>query len=236
MARVMFRMPPMRSAATVMAVTLVAASVVVAIARPLALYVYLVPEEVFGRLFVWQLLTYGFIEATPLGVIFGGLIVWSIGGELERMWGRRRFLRFSFGMLVSAGVATLVLALAIPSLVARGYPGGNVLTGALWVAYGLHLGRTQTNFWGFPMTGNMLALLGAGFVFLNAAFGGLYLVIPEAFALLFTWFVLRVGGPGDLMTRLRSWQLERDLKKRSAHLKSLDGGRSGGRGSDKYLH
>lgn len=236
MARVMFRMPPMRSAATVMAVTLIAASVVVAIAKPLALYVYLVPEQVFGHFFLWQLLSYGFVEATPLGVIFGALIIWSIGGELERMWGRPRFLRFSFGILVSAGVATLLLALAIPTLVARGYPGGSVLTGALWVAYGLYLGRTQTNFWGFPMTGNMLALLGAGFVFLNAAFSGLHLVIPEAFALLFTWFILRVGGPGDLLTRFRSWQLERDLKKRSAHLKSLDGGRSNGRGSDKYLH
>lgn len=236
MARMMFRMPPVRSAAAVMAVTLIAGSVLVAIAKPLALFAYLVPEQVFGHFFVWQLVTYGFVEATPLGVIFGALIVWSIGGALEAMWGRSRFLQFSFGILVAAGVATLLLSLAIPSLVARGYPGGGVLTGALWVGYGLHLGRSQANFWGFPMTGNMLALLGAGFVFLNAAFGGLALVIPEAFALLFTWFILRVGGPGDLLLRFRSWQLERDLKKRSAHLKSLDGGRSGDRGSDKYLH
>ncbi|MEW6432948.1 MAG: DUF1751 domain-containing protein [Myxococcota bacterium] len=236
MARVMFRMPPMGSAATVMAVTLIAASVVVAIFKPLAIYAYLVPEEIFSHFFLWQLITYGFVEATPLGVIFGGLIVWSIGGALETMWGRARFLRFSFGILVAAGVATILLAWALPSLVARGYPGGSVLTGALWVGYGLHIGRSQANFWGLPMTGNMLALLGAGFVFLNAAFGGLHMVIPEAFALLFTWMVMRLGGPGDLLTRLRSWQLERDLKKRSAHLRRLDGGRSSGRGSDKYLH
>lgn len=236
MARLTFRMPSMRSAAAALAVTLVAASVVVAIFKPLALYTYLVPEAVFGRYFVWQLVTYAFIEATPLGVIFGGLITWSIGGALEATWGRKRLLRFAFGIVVAAGIATLLLALAIPQLVARGYPGGSVLTGALWVAYGLQLGRAQANFWGFPMTGNQLALLGAAFVFLNAAFGGLHQVIPEAFALLFTYLLLRVGGPGDLLTRFRSWQLERDLKRRSAHLRSLDGGRSGDRGSDKYLH
>lgn len=236
MARMTFRMPPVRSAAAVMAVTLIALSVVVAVFKPLAVYTYLVPEAVFGRFFVWELVTYAFVEASPLGVIFGALIIWSIGGALEAMWGRRRFLRFSAGVVVAAGVATLGLSLLVPSLVARGYPGGGVLTGTLWVAYGLHLGRSQANFWGFPMTGNMLALLGAGFVFLNAAFAGLHAVIPEAFALFFTWLLLRVGGPGDLFTRFRSWQLERDLKKRSAHLKSLDGGRSGDRGSDKYLH
>ncbi|MCC6333909.1 MAG: rhomboid family intramembrane serine protease [Myxococcales bacterium] len=236
MPRVMFQLPPARSAATVMAVTLIAASVAIAIFKPLATYTYLVPEAVFGRYFVWEVLTYAFVEATPLGVIFGGLIIWSIGGALEAMWGRRRFLWFSLGVVVAAAIATLLLSLAIPALVARGYPGGGALTGTLWVAYGLHLGRSQANFWGFPMTGNMLALLGAAFVFLNAAFSGLHTVIPEAFALLFTWFLLRVGGPGALLTRFRSWQLERDLKKRSAHLKSLEGGRGGDRGSDKYLH
>jgi membrane associated rhomboid family serine protease len=235
-ARLSFRMPSVRSAAAVMAGAMVAASVVVAIFKPLAVYTYLVPEAVFGRYFAWQIVSYAFIEATPLGVIFGGLIIWSIGGALEATWGRTRFLRFSFGIVVAAAIATLLLALAIPQLVARAYPGATVLTGALWVAYGLQLGRNQANFWGFPMTGNQLALLGAAFVFLNAAFGGLHMVIPEAFALLFTWLLMRVIGPGDLWTRFRSWQLDRDLKKRSAHLKSLDGGRSGGRGSDKFLH
>jgi membrane associated rhomboid family serine protease len=236
MARVMFRMPPVRSAAAVMAVALIAASVVAAIFKPLALYTWLVPGAVLGRLFLWQLVTYAFFEADPLGVIFGGLIVWSIGGALEAMWGRRRFLRFCLGIVVAAGVATSLLALVLPSLVAPLYPGGMVLSGALWVAYGLHIGRAQANFWGLPMSGNGLALVGAGFVALNAAFGGLALVIPEAFAMLFTWWLVRGQGPGELWTRFRSWRLDRDLKKRSAHLKSLDGGRSGGRGSDKYLH
>ncbi len=41
---------------------------------------------------------------------------------------------------------------------------------ALWVAYGLSFGRRQTNFWGLPVSGNVFALIGVGFVFLNGAF------------------------------------------------------------------
>lgn len=111
------------------------------------------------------------------------------------------------------------------------------MTGALWVAYGLHIGRGPANFWGVPTTGNVLALIGVGFVFLNAAFAGLSTVIPSAFALLFTFLYTRGFRPSELWTRFRSWQLQRELNKRSAHLRSIDGGqRNVGRDSDKYLH
>lgn len=235
MAQMMFRMPSMRSAASVLAVALVAVSVVAAVVGTLQPLLWLVPAAVMQG-FVWQLVTYGLIEASPMGVIFGGLIVWSIGGSLEAMWGRGRFLRFSAGVVVASAVATVLLSLLLPQVVRPAYPGGNVLSGALWVAFGLHLGRTPTNFWGFPLTGNVLALIGAGFVLLTAAFAGLSAVIPDVFALLLTWLWMRVQGPDALLGRFRRWRFNRDLERRSAHLKSLDGGRSGGRGSDKYLH
>ena len=63
------------------------------------------------------------------------------------------------------------------------------------------------------------------------------LLFPEAFGLLFTFFYMRGAQPSQLWTRFRSWQLDRDLKKRSAHLKGIDGGRRNvGGDSDKYLH
>lgn len=230
-----FRLPPVRSAAGVMAIGLVVLSVVVAIVKPLGGWLALVPEAVVSG-FVWQLVTYGFIEVSPVGVIFGALILWNIGGLLEFQWGRRRLLWFSFGVVSLAGLATTLLALLVPSLVRQIYAGGMVLTGSLWVAYGLHVGTRQTNFWGAPVTGNMLAAIGAGFVFLNAAFGGLSTVIPDAFGLLFAFLYMRGARPGELWLRFRSWQLSRDLKKRASHLQSLDGGRNMGRDSDKFLH
>lgn len=236
MAQFNFRMPTIRSAAGAMAIAMIATSVVVALVKPLEEYVSLVPDLVV-RGFVWQLLTYALVEVTPLGVIFGALILWNLGGMVEFTWGRKRFLWFSLGVSLLAGLATVLVSLLVPSLVRHTYPGGMVLTGSLWVAYGLQIGRGQTNFWGAAVTGNVLALIGAGFVFLNAAFAGISTVIPEAFALLFTYFYMRGAQPSLLWLRFRSWQLDRDLKKRSAHLRGIDGGRRNvGGDSDKYLH
>jgi membrane associated rhomboid family serine protease len=219
-----------------MAIAMIATSVVVAIVKPLQSFVLLVPDLVVSG-FVWQLLTYALVEVSPMGVIFGAIILWSLGGAVESTWGRKRFLWFSLGISVLAAIATVLVSLLVPALVREAYPGGMVLTGSLWVAYGLQIGRGQTNFWGMPITGNVLAMIGAGFVFLNAAFAGLSMVIPEAFALLFTYLYMRGVQPSLLWLRFRSWQLDRDLKKRSAHLRGIDGGRRNvGGDSDKYLH
>ena len=236
MAQVSFRMPEIRSAAGAIAIAMIASSVLVAVIKPLAAFVLLVPELVVSG-FVWQLLSYGLIERSPMGIIFGAIILWNLGGLLEMTWGRKRFLWFSFGIVLLAGIATVLLGLLVPALVAQAYPGGMVLTGALWVAYGLQIGRGQTNFWGLPVTGNVLAAIGAGFVFLNAAFAGLSTVIPEAFGLFFAFLYIRGVQPSQLWYRFRSWRLDRDLKKRSAHLRGIDGGRRNvGGDSDRYMH
>lgn len=236
MAPLNFRMPAIRSAAGAMAIAMIITSVVVAVVKPLLGFVALVPSAVL-RGFVWELLTYALVEISPMGVIFGAIILWNIGGVLELSWGRKRFLWFSAGIVLLSGIATVLLSLVVPSIVQQAYPGGMVLTGSLWVAYGLQIGRGQTNFWGLAVTGNVLALIGVGFVFLNAAFAGISLVIPEAFGLFFTFLYIRGAQPSLLWLRFRSWQLDRDLKKRSAHLKGIDGGRRNvGGDSDKYLH
>ncbi|MFT3714337.1 MAG: rhomboid family intramembrane serine protease [Archangium sp.] len=236
MARLAFRMPEIRSAAGALAIVLIAVSVLGALFKPFLVLTALVPEAVIHG-FVWQLLTYAFVENSPTGVIFGALITWSIGGALEMMWGRRRMLFFTAGVVVLAAIFTVALALLVPALVREWYPGGTVMTGALWVAYGLQIGRGPANFWGLPTTGNVLALIGVGFVFLNGAFAGISTVIPSAFALLFTFLYTRGFRPSELWTRFQTWRLQRSLDKRSAHLRTIDGGRSNmGRDSDKYLH
>jgi membrane associated rhomboid family serine protease len=238
--RVSFTLPSVRSAAAAMAVALVVTSVLGALLPGFREVVLLVPGLVVGQLYLWQVLTYALVETSPTGVIFGAIILYSIGGALEARWGQRRFLTFSAGIVAAAGVATVALALVVPGLVSGAYPGGMVLTGALWVAYGLLIGRSQTNFWGMPVTGNMLALIGAGFVLLNAAFSGVSTVVPELFALGFTWLTVRGHSPTRLWMQFRSWQLERDLRRRSSHLRSVEGGRRGPgptpRDRDQYLN
>ncbi|PWT75702.1 MAG: hypothetical protein C5B46_02310, partial [Proteobacteria bacterium] len=40
----------------------------------------------------WQLITYGFLHGSPTHLLFNMLALFMFGGDLERVWGGRRFL------------------------------------------------------------------------------------------------------------------------------------------------
>ena len=229
-------LPGVRSAAARLALALVFGSVVYALGHEqFGELLLLIPAAVIQRLWLWQPLSYAFIETTAIGVIFGALILWQLGGALEQTWGTRRMVAFALGTTFLAGVVTVLLALVLHALLPIPFSGGFVMGSSLWVAYGLSFGRRQTNFWGLPVSGNVFALIGVGFVFLNGAFSSFLLVIPEAVALLLTWAYLRVGGPSDWMLRLQSWRLQRQLRSRSKHLTLVSPDRNTPRDSDRFI-
>jgi hypothetical protein len=228
--------PNFQSMAAKVAVALVGVSVLFALTRnSLGPFLLLTPG-LFFKAMLWQPVTYGLIETTPLGVIFGALIVWSIGGALEMAWGSRRMFFFLTSVTVLAGVLTALLALAWPALWLRPFPGGTVLTSALWVGYGLSYGARHTQFWGLPMTGNVFALLGVGFVFLQGAFYDWVAIVPDAFALALTYGYFTVGSPYSLWLRLGSWRLKRKVQRKTVHLRLLEKDRNMPKDSDRYLH
>jgi membrane associated rhomboid family serine protease len=184
----------------------------------------------------WQPFTYVFLADSPLGVIFNALIVYSMGGALESRWGGRRLLVFSIGVTVLAGMLTVLLAVPVPSLRPLAVGGSMAMAGALWVAYGLSFGNAQTNFWGLPVSGNGLALIGVGFVALSALFGAWQPVVPEALALGLTYLYMKGGRPRVLWLRFQNWRLQRSLRGRAKHLKVVTGERKTPSGSDRYLH
>lgn len=230
-------LPPVRGAGAQLAVAFLVGSVLtVLFKKVLAPFVVLIPEAVLHG-FVWQPLSYCFVETSPTGVIFGAIILWSIGGALESDWGRRRFFLFAIGTPAVAGVLTVLLSLLVEPLRAYVFVGGTAMTSACWVAYGLRVGPSQTNFWGLPVTGNVLALIGVGFVFLEGAFSSFILVLPAAFALALTFAYVQWRFPTALFERLGSWRLRRQLNKRTRQLKVVSGGQRNMPGdSDKYLH
>ncbi|RKG94292.1 DUF1751 domain-containing protein [Corallococcus sp. CA053C] len=176
------------------------------------------PGEVLGRLRVWEPFTYAFIATDPLGIIFGGIIIWSIGGFLESTWGSRRLLMASVGITVLAGFITVALALVIP--MASGYAGGTVMTTVLWVAYGLVIGRGQTNFWGIPLTGYWFAGIGAGFTLLRLLTAPAWqFLAPELISLVLVFAYVRGASPKRLLLHLQHWRLQRQLRDRSKHLR-----------------
>lgn len=236
MGRGSFRLPPFKNASTVLAVLLIVTSVLWKVLFDNGVVLYLMPGLVWSGA-VWQLVTWLPAEAPQTGsVLFSALILWNTGGNLEAIWGRTRFLRFMLGTTLLSGVLTTLLGLVLP-LQATPFFGGGVLSAIAWVGFGCAMWRAQLNIFGFPVTGKTFALLGVFIASLNAVFTSPYLLIAEAWALLFTFAYARWGFPGTLLERFGSWRLQRTLDKRASHLKSIDGGkRNVGGDSDKYLH
>lgn len=49
--------------------------------------------------FVFQLITYPFVETQLIGFLFNSLLIWFIGSEIERMWGEKLYQRF-LGLII----------------------------------------------------------------------------------------------------------------------------------------
>ncbi len=219
-----------------LALAVVVGSVLFALAGELREALVLIPGLVTERFFLWQPLSYAFVATDPLGVIFGALIIVSIGGALEQTWGGKRLLLVALGTTVAAGFLTVALSLLFAGLRVLPFGGATVMTGVLWIAYGLSYGRQQMNFWGIPLTGNVFALIGVGFTFLQGAFGGFAHVIPEFIALGLVAAYVKLGTTGTLMLRVKTWRLQQQMRSRAKHLRVVSSDRNTPKDSDRYLH
>jgi len=68
----------------------------------------------------WQLITYQFMHATPMHLIFNMFFgLWMFGMEIEHIWGSRKFLFFYLACGIVAGISQLILAPIVdrPSIV-----------------------------------------------------------------------------------------------------------------------
>jgi membrane associated rhomboid family serine protease len=76
-------------------------------------YLSLVPFLVWKKYYIWQLATYIFLHGGLFHLLFNLLALWMFGGELESLWGSRKFLRYFFFCGIGAGFCTVVFT---PSL------------------------------------------------------------------------------------------------------------------------
>ena len=60
-----------------------------------------------GHFFAWQVLTYAFLHGGVVHLFFNMLGLWMFGSELERLWGRNRYLQLLLASVVSAAVVQL---------------------------------------------------------------------------------------------------------------------------------
>ena len=82
---------------------------------------------------VWQLVTYMFLHGSFMHILLNMFVLWMFGGQLERQWGQREFLKYYFLTGIGAGLCTVVAhpGSVIPTIGASGAVYGILL------AYGL---------------------------------------------------------------------------------------------------
>ncbi len=112
----------------------------------------------------WRLITHPFAIIGVLNLIFGLLLLWSFGPELEPEWGSRKFAAFTVtASAISALLGTLATLLPwfAPTL---GYGLSGLLT-AMIVAWTLRGPSLPVYFFGaFPMTRKVFALIALAIV------------------------------------------------------------------------
>lgn len=58
----------------------------------------------------WQLVTYGFLHASPTHVLFNMFAVYMFGSTMERVWGGARYALYYLVCIVTAGVAQIIVS------------------------------------------------------------------------------------------------------------------------------
>jgi membrane associated rhomboid family serine protease len=231
------------------------------LADRVARWVFLFPGAVFqGR--VVGLLTYPFLVLDPVNLIFAALWIWWLGSALESAWGMRRVLLHYFASSLLGGLFGAILAIAIPSIGARPVAGGLATGLPLLVGFALSAPDREVAFLLLPpFRARLLIPIALGFILLSTVMGGSAAAAVVPLGVLVSALLLaqlQLPSARRLLLRLRVLWIERKIRGRKLHLVpglktqdssrgSSDGGsdggsdddpapRSGGSGSDRYLH
>ncbi len=134
----------------------------------------LTPVEVLSGK-IWQVVTYSFLHSDVMHLVLNLMILAFMGGEIESMWGRKKFLLFYFFCATMAGLVYLLLQLIIWNPVYLGLPMVGASGGiyGLLVAYAVMFAEREMLFMMmFPMKAKNFIMILAGIEFLQAMFSG----------------------------------------------------------------
>jgi membrane associated rhomboid family serine protease len=100
-----------------------------------------------GRFMPWQLLSYAALHGDIAHLFFNMLGLWIFGADLERLWGRNRYLTFIAAAVLVAALAQLLVTWLIGSTVPTVGASGALF--GLLLAYALSFPRRQFDLVGF---------------------------------------------------------------------------------------
>jgi membrane associated rhomboid family serine protease len=195
-------------------------------------YLGLVPQDVIERRWLWQPVTYMFLHAGFLHILFNMLGIWMFGVELERMWGTKFFLKYYAITGVGAAITTIVVGLLPYAATAPTY-GMNTIgaSGALYgllVAYALYFpDRPILMFMLFPVPAKFFVIIIGAISFLSAAGAGSHAIAHGAHlgGIVFGYLYLR-GGRGGLTAEIKYRYLKWKMNRLRRKFDVYSGGRS----------
>jgi membrane associated rhomboid family serine protease len=196
------------------------------------------PESVLRGFWVWQPVSYLFIHAGLVHILFNMLALWMFGVELERLWGRIFFLKYYF--VTGVGAAATVLALSLVPEIGDAL-WNTVTVGAsgavygLLLAFGLYFPDRPIYFFAiFPVPARYFVLIIGGIALLLSMGGDQGGVANSAHlgGLLFGYLYLRVWRTrplAELKYRYFKWKMNRVRRKFDVY--------TGGRNDwDRHVH
>ncbi|MBT4370001.1 MAG: rhomboid family intramembrane serine protease [Candidatus Marinimicrobia bacterium] len=126
----------------------------------------LVPKLVWSEFMLWQPFTYLFFHGSIWHVLINMFVLWMFGSELERLWGKKHFLKFYFVTGVGAGLVTMIIGLnsMTPIVGASGAVYGVLL------AYGLTYPNRTVYLYGIIPIKSLWFVIGIGVIAFMSSF------------------------------------------------------------------
>lgn len=174
---------------------------------------------------IWRLVTWSLLATDPFALAFSLLALFFFGQDLMSRWGTSGFFMRYFGAAVVVGVLTCVivkfLAPVVSPLPHQGvYP---LVLEAMVIAWAvLFPDRTILLFFVLPIKARYLIHVAIFLTLLYGVFGSFLLLIPYCVAIGVALIYMDVFSFRRLYLRGRVAMLERDYKRRTAHLHVVD--------------
>ncbi len=173
---------------------------------------------------VWRLVTWAPIELSPLGLVFGVLLLYFIGPDLLRRWGTRRFFTLFFGGAAVVGALTALIGQFVWYDVARvRHMGLWPMEEAMIIAWAvLFRDRQILLFFAVPVAGRNLIGLTIATTVVFAALGGFYAFVPHFLAELGALLYMDVISVRSWTARARLAWFQHRYRRRTAKLTRID--------------
>jgi membrane associated rhomboid family serine protease len=173
----------------------------------------LVPSRVVQG-WLWQPLSYIFLHSPRdiFHLFFNMLMLWMFGGELERYWGSRAWLRYFLVCGVGAGVIAVPFAYFVTGYVDAATVGASGALFGLFMAYGIVFAeRTVLFMLIFPLKARTMALIMfavAFFYTLTQPGGGISHIAHLGGAVVGFLYLKRAWRVGEFYREMK-WKLKR---------------------------